>query len=154
MTQYVFPEGAYKDLAVHFAAIAEVYAALANGTTATIAAARVDAEAAKAEAQPADAPAKRGRPAKTKTETVADDAPPIEKDKTVTADHPKRAELKTIAKAYSVLTSVPEAQKAMKLHGESSNLVPDADLDSAIVYFKNLVKKEEAAKAAKDDEAI
>lgn len=96
--------------------------------------------------------AKRGRPAKQPE--AEPEAPPAEDDKTVTADHPKRAELKAIAKQYATKTSVPEAQKAMKLYGESSAVVPDADLAGAIKHFKNLLDKLAKTAAPADDDSI
>lgn len=91
-----------------------------------------------------------GRPKKEETTPPAE-TQPEETDTTVTPDHPKRAELQKIAKEYASLTSMADAQKCMKLFGESSKLVPDDELAGAIVHFKNLVKK--AAKPA-EDEAI
>jgi len=101
----------------------------------------------------ADEPKKRGRPAK------ADAAPaktePADTSAVVTAGHPKRAELVAAAKAYAALTSMGDAQKAMKLFGESSKVVPDAELAGAIQHFINLVKKANPpAPAPADDESI
>jgi hypothetical protein len=118
------------------------------------------AQLAAAPAQPsapaADEPKKRGRPA-AKVETPAD-APPQEDDKTVTSDHPKRAELKAVAKEYAALDGVgrEKAQTAMKLFAESSSLVPDADLAGAVVHFKNLIKQatKKATPPPADDDSI
>jgi hypothetical protein len=93
------------------------------------------------------------KPAKGKKAAAppADETPPVENDKTVTADHPKRAELQAVAKEYKEATSLEAAQKAMKLFGESSKLVPDDDLPGAIAHFKGLLKKLKA-KASEDAE--
>ncbi len=97
------------------------------------------------EETPAEKPAKKPK-AKTQTETPAED------DTTVTADHPKRAALAALAKEYSQIegVGVAAAQKAMKLFGESSKLVPDAQLAGAIQHFKDL----KAKAAAPADETI
>lgn len=80
---------------------------------------------------------------KTKKETPPPpaDEPATETDTLITPDHPKRAELQKAAKEYANLTSMADAQKAMKLFGESSKVVPDSELAGAIVHFKNLCKK-------------
>ena len=100
-----------------------------------------------ADAEPAaegDAPKRKpGRPAK-----AAESETPAEDDKTITEDHPKRAELRKVANAYADKTSREDAQKAMKLFGESSKVVPDDDLVGAIKHFKNLTEK--LGKAAAD----
>jgi hypothetical protein len=105
-----------------------------------------------ADAEPADGDAtpkrKPGRPAKG--EAAAET--PAEDDKTITEDHPKRAELRKVANAYAEKTSREEAQKAMKLFGESSKMVPDDDLVGAIKHFKNLTDK--LGKAAAEPEDI
>jgi len=85
-----------------------------------------------------------GRPKKDEAPPPADE-PPAESDSTVTADHPKRTELQKLGKEFAALTSVAEAQKCMKLFGESSKLVPDAELAGAIVHFRNLIKKAQPA---------
>jgi hypothetical protein len=112
---------------------------------------------AKAAAEPADdAPAddatpkrKAGRP--PKTDKPADETP-AEDDKTITEDHPKRAELRKIATQYAEKTSREDAQKCMKLFGESSKVVPDDDLAGAITYFKNaLAKLGKPAKSETED---
>jgi hypothetical protein len=104
---------------------------------------------------PAAPPAEKrtpGRPAKTADlDDTPADAPPVVDDKTVTADHPKRAELKRIAGEYSKLTDVPSAQKAVKLYGENTNLVPDAELVGAIAHIAGLIEVKSAKKASADD---
>lgn len=92
------------------------------------------------EAPAAEEKKKPGRP-KAAPAPPPVETPPVEDDKTVTDDHPKRAELKTVAKEYASKTDLATAQKAMKLFGESSKLVPDCDLVGAIKYFRNLLAK-------------
>ncbi len=90
----------------------------------------------------AETTGRRGRPPGSKNKDAAPaDAPPVENDKECTADHPKRVELKKLGKQYSELTDVASAQKAMKLFGENSNMVPDAELAGACGHFAGLIKK-------------
>lgn len=100
------------------------------------------------EGTPAETPAEKlaKKPKKVQSETPAED------DTTATADHPKRAALAALAKEYSQIegVGVAAAQKAMKLFGESSKLVPDAQLAGAIQHFKDL----KAKAAALADETI
>lgn len=104
------------------------------------------------EATAADEPKKRGRPAKADAAPAPTKSEPVDNTTIVTADHPKRAELVTAAKAYAGLTSMGDAQKAMKLFGESSKVVPDCELQGAIQHFKNLsTKLTKPAPAAEDD---
>lgn len=106
-----------------------------------------------APAEPAkEEPAPKARKAKKVEEAPPTDTP-REDDKAVTPNHPKRAELRTIAQEYKEATSMTEAQRAMKLYGESSSTVPDADLGSAIGHFKNLIKNL-SSKAAQADQTI
>lgn len=103
-----------------------------------------------ANAAPAE-PAKEEPAPKARKAKKAEEAPPTdvprEDDKTVTANHPKRAELRAVAQEYRDATSMGEAQRAMKLYGESSSVVPDADLGEAIAHFKNLIKNLKAGAA-------
>jgi len=103
----------------------------------------------------AAAPAKRGRPAKDQSEAAAGDKP-AESDTTITADHPKRAELKKVATEYAELTSKADAQSAMKLFGpDGSKSVPDSELAGAVKHFLNQIKKvSEAKKKPAEDDAI
>lgn len=136
-------------LALHFRALADLCESAALAKPAPAA-----AQGAAAPAPADEAPkAKRGRPAK------ADAAPAPAKDEptdtagTVTADHPKRAELRTVAGEYAALPNVGRAKavEAMKLYGESSALVPDADLVDAIKHFRALAAKAKPAPAPADE---
>lgn len=106
------------------------------------------------EATAADEPKKRGRPAKADAAPAPTKSEPVDNTTIVTADHPKRAELVTAAKAYAGLTSMGDAQKAMKLFGESSKVVPDCELQGAIQHFKNLSTKLTKPAPAAEDESI
>ncbi len=124
-----------RKLAFHYGAMAEIMKVAAGGDTAP----------PKDDGGDAEPKRKPGRPPKA---GKGDDTP-AEDDKTITEDHPKRAELRKVANAYAEKTSREEAQKAMKLYGESSKVVPDEDLPQAIVHFKNLIAKLD--KAGGDD---
>lgn len=136
------PADHHNAIALHFRALADLFEQMAKGAPTAPA---TDAPATDAP------PAKRGRPAKA-------EAPPVEEpaDTTavVTADHPKRAELKKFAQEYVAKTSRADAQKQMKLFGENSNVVPDAELAGAIVHFKNLLAKLKKAEQPEDDGSV
>jgi hypothetical protein len=96
-------------------------------------------------------PAKRGRPAKQETPPPEE---PADTTTVVTADHPKRAELKRVANEYVAKTDRASAQKQMKLFGENSNLVPDAELAGAIKHFKNLLVNLAKSAEPEDDGSV
>ena len=106
------------------------------------------------EAAPAPV-AKRGRPPKVAAaEPEPTKSEPIDITVIITDDHPTRKALVEVAKAYAVLTSLGDAQKAMKLFGESSRVVLDADLTGALVHFKNLVARLPKAAPVVEDDSI
>jgi hypothetical protein len=137
-------EHLYIELAEKFKAIGLLFAKLAEQTD------KPAADDKPAEEQ--TEPKKRGRPAKSdKPAEPPADAPPVEDDKTVTPDHPKRAELLTLAKALAAATDRDTAVKAVKLFGESTAKVPDAELDGAVAHLKGLIAKK---KQTVEDDSI